>query len=336
MDIESPLRGEVKMNRDKVGEYGIGRSDTLIKKKRKLFNFKSNFELLILSIPAVILLIAFNYIPMFGIIVTFKDYRYDKGFWGSEWAGLKNFEFFFTSQDAWRVTRNTLGLNALFIIIGISVSIAFAIMLNEITKRIFVKFYQTTMFFPYFLSWVVVSYMLFAFLNERYGMLNSLLRDIGIETPSWYTEPAYWPAILVLAYIWKNVGYYSIIFYAGIMGNSENEYYEAAAIDGATKTQMIRKITIPLLTPLITVITLLQIGRIFYADFGMFYFLPQDIGMLYPVTDVLDTYVYRALRKTGEIGMASAAGFYQAVVGLLLVSATNYLVRKFNKENALF
>lgn len=335
MDIESPLRGEVKMNRDKAGECALGRSNTLIKRKRKLFNFKSNFELLILSIPAVILLIAFNYIPMFGIIVAFKDYRYDKGFWGSEWAGLKNFDFFFTSQDAWRVTRNTLGLNALFIIVGISVSIAFAIMLNEITKRIFVKFYQTTMFFPYFLSWVVVSYMLFAFLNEKYGMLSSLLRDIGIETPSWYTEPAYWPAILVLAYIWKNVGYYSIIFYAGIMG-IENEYYEAAAIDGATKTQMIRKITIPLLTPLITVITLLQIGRIFYADFGMFYFLPQDIGMLYPVTDVLDTYVYRALRKTGEIGMASAAGFYQAVVGLLLVSATNYLVRKFNKENALF
>jgi len=302
---------------------------------KRFKDFKKNSALLFMALPAMILVLIFNYIPMLGIIVAFKNFRYDKGFWGSEWVGLENFKFFFTSLDAWRITRNTVCLNALFFSTGLIVSVALALMLHEITKKAFVKFCQTAYFFPYFLSWVVVGYTLFAFLNMRLGILNSLFKIIGLQPVHWYLKPEYWPAILVLVYLWKTVGYFSVIYYAGLMG-IDPAYYEAAAIDGATRWQMITKISIPLITPLMVIIMLLQIGRIFYADFGMFYQLPRDIGMLYPTTDVIDTYVFRALRVTADIGMSAAAGFYQAIVGLILIGTANYLVRRINPENALF
>lgn len=296
---------------------------------------KKHSPLLVMCMPATIAILLFNYLPMLGVVIAFKKFRADKGIWGSPWVGLDNFKFFFTSQDAWRITRNTVGLNFMFILLGLIISVIFAIMLNEITKRAYVKFYQTVFFFPYFLSWVVVGFMLFAFLNSKLGILNSLINLFGIESINWYNEASYWPGILIFSYIWKNVGYYSVIYYAGIMGISQ-EYYEAAAIDGANRFQMIRKITLPLLSPIITVMVLLQIGKIFYADFGMFFFLPRNIGTLYSTTDVIDTYVYRALRVTGDLGMASAAGFYQSIVGFLLVILSNWIVRKYNEENALF
>ena len=296
---------------------------------------KKSSELLLLCIPGAILVIIFKYLPMFGLVLAFKDYRYNKGFFGSEWSGFENFKFFFTSQDAWRITRNTVGMNLLFIIASTVVSLVAAILLNEIINKRMVKVYQTTMFFPYFLSWVVVAYILSTFINERYGMINSLLKSIGLESLSAYTTPGYWPFIFLIAFIWKGAGYGCIIYYAGIMG-IDTEYYKAAAIDGASKFQMITKITIPMLMPIVTIMTLLSIGKIFYADFGMFYFLPQDIGMLYPTTDVIDTFVYRTLRVTGEVGLATAVGFYQAVVGLILVLLSNYSVRKYDKEYALY
>ena len=296
---------------------------------------RGNWELLSLCMPAIVLFLVFNYLPMFGIIVAFKNYRFDRGFFGSDWNGINNFKFFFTSQDAFRITRNTVGLNLLFIVAGLIASVVFALMANEVTRRSLLKVYQTVMFFPYFLSWVVVSYMLYAFLNNNLGMVNNLLRQLNVEPVKWYTQPGYWPFILLFVYLWVNIGYSSVIYYAGIMG-IDNEYYEAAVIDGASKLQIIRKITIPLISPIIIVIVLLQIGKIFYADFGMFYFLPRGIGILYPTTDVIDTYVYRTLRVTGDIGMASAAGFYQSIVGFLLVLSSNYVVRKINKDVAVF
>lgn len=296
---------------------------------------KKNSSLLIMSLPAIIAIFLFNYLPMFGIIIAFKKFRADKGIWGSKWSGLDNFKFFFTSQDAWRVTSNTVGFNFIFIVLCLVFSVLFAIMLNEISKRAFVKFYQTVFFFPYFLSWVVVGFMLFSFLNANLGILNGFLGLFGVEAINWYNKPSCWRGILTFSYVWKNVGYFSVIYYAGIMGIS-SEYYEAAAIDGANKFQMIRKITLPLLSPVITIMVLLQIGKIFYADFGMFFFLPRNIGTLYAATDVIDTYVYRALRVTGDIGMASAVGFYQAIVGFILVVLANWIVKKFNPDNALF
>ena len=294
-----------------------------------------NPALLAMAAPATLLFLVFNYAPMLGIVIAFKRLRVDKGFLGSPWVGFDNFRFFFESQDAWRITRNTVLLNSLFIIVGLAVALALALMLFELRSRLALKIFQTVFFFPFFLSWVVVGYMLYAFLNIELGIGNRLLEYFGIHAVSWYTSPEYWRFILVSIYVWKSSGYFAVIYYSGILG-IDGEYYEAAAIDGANKLQVIFKIILPLLSPVITVVVLLQIGKIFFADFGLFYFTTRDIGNLYPTTDVIDTYVYRSLRVTGDIGMASAAGFYQSVVGFFLVVVSNLVVRKTNPDNALF
>lgn len=304
------------------------------KEKKKLIN-KNTLQLFLLCVPALIFLLIFNYIPMGGLIIAFQDYRVDKGFWGSEWIGIKNFEFFFQSDTAWRITRNTVGYNAVFIILGIIFPVGFAILLNEITKKFYVKVYQTIMFIPYFLSWVVVSYMLFTFLETDLGFLNKFLLSMGVQPPDWYFEAQYWPFIIIIMNTWKSLGYTAIIYYAAILG-IDREYYEAAAIDGASKLTMINKITLPFLMPLITLLTLISIGRIFSGNFDMFFNLPKDIGMLYSTTDVIDTYVYRSLRVMGDTGMAIASGFYQSIVGFLLVLISNSVIKKINKDNAVF
>lgn len=304
------------------------------KKKKRTNYFLKNLELTSLGITGILLIFIFYYIPMFGIIIAFKKYNFVDGILGSPWVGFDNFKFFFSYPDAWRITRNTLLLNALFIFSSTVVGVVFALMLNEIKKKLYIKFYQTIFFFPYFLSWVVIGYMVYAFLNMQFGILNSIIKVFGIPEIQWYAEARYWPVILTLVFIWKSAGYHCIIYYAGLMGINE-DYYEAAKIDGASKFQMVRYISLPLLTPLISIMTLLSIGRIMYADFGMFFHLTRDIGILYPTTDVIDTYVYRALR-TVDIGIPAAIGLYQSVVGLILVLTTNYIVNKKNTENALF
>lgn len=300
----------------------------------KKYRMTNSYTLLLMGAPALLLLLVFNYFPMFGVIIAFKDFHFDLGIFGSPWVGFKNFEFFFTSENAWRVTRNTLMLNTAFIISGTTLSVIFALMLFELGKRA-VKTYQTVFFFPYFLSWVVVSYAVYALLSADYGAVNGLLEKLGKEPVLWYSEVKYWPAILIFANFWKFGGYYMLLFYTNLTG-IDVALYEAAAIDGANKIQQVKHISIPMLTPLIVMLTLLSIGRIFYSDFGMFYFLPRDSGALYPLTDVVDTYVYRALRNTGEIGMAAASGLYQSVVGFILIFASNMLVRKVNPDNAIF
>lgn len=191
------------------------------------------------------------------------------------------------------------------------------------------------MFLPYFLSWVVVGYFAFSFLSSERGMLNQIMGFFGAESIQWYSEKAYLPFILILVYLWKAVGYNSVVYLAAIMG-IDKSLYEAAMIDGASKFQQIRNITLPLLSPIITIMTLLTIGKIFYADFGLFYQVPRNSGTLYSVTNVIDTYVYQGLKTTGEIGMSTAAGLYQSVVGFTLVMTSNYIVRKYNKDSALF
>lgn len=295
---------------------------------------KRHRGLLSLAIPGLLFVIVFQYLPMFGLVLAFKDFNFGKGIWGSDWVGLNNFKFFFTSDAALQVTRNTILLNLGFIVTTSVVSISFALMLFELSRKA-VKLYQTMLFFPYFLSWVVVSYVTYALLNPQLGVINHLFKQLGFAEINWYMESKYWPIILTLAYLWKNVGYSTLIFYTGLMG-IDKSYYEAAAIDGASKWQQIRSISIPLLMPLITLITLLQVGKIFYSDFGMFYFLTADSGALYAATDVIDIYVYRALRVSGDIGMATAIGLYQSLVGLMLVLTVNLIVRKVNKENAIF
>lgn len=296
---------------------------------------RRNGHLATMALPGLAALFCFAYMPMFGIIIAFKRFNVEKGIWGSDWAGLDNFRYLFSSADAWRITFNTLYLNALFIGVGLAISVGIALLMNEVRHKWLNRFYQSTLFFPYLLSWVVVGYIAFTLLSADNGLINKWLGQLGMEGVQWFAEPQYWPVILVIVNSWKIAGYYAIIYLAAMMGIS-NDYYEAARIDGATKWQQITKITLPLIVPVITIMTLLQIGRIFYADFGLFYNVTRDTGLLYETTDVIDTYVFRMLRTVGDIGMASSAGFYQAVVGLLLVVISNYVVRRIDKDNALF
>ncbi|WP_179090137.1 ABC transporter permease subunit [Paenibacillus sp. FSL H8-0548] len=307
---------------------------------RFLKDINKNTAMLIMVLPATVWFIFFSYLPMAGMIIAFKEYRYSRdGFLASiiesKWVGLQNFKFLFSTNDAYIITRNTVLYNIFFIVLGLVIAVAMAIMLAEITNKRLAKVYQTGMFLPYFLSWVIVGYFVFSFLSLDRGVVNQVFGWFGIDPVNWYSDPTYWPIIIVVVFLWKSVGYNSVIYLAAIMG-IDKSLYEAAMIDGANKWQQIRNITIPMLTPLITILTLLAIGKIFYADFGLFYQVPRDSGTLYSVTNVIDTYVYRGLKTTGEIGMSTAAGLYQSLIGFVLVITSNGIVRKFNKDNALF
>ena len=303
-------------------------------KKNAYFNKKAK-ALTILASPAILLVFIFNYIPMFGLTLAFKNYRYDLGILKSPWIGFSNFVYFFTSQDAWRVTRNTIGYNAVFIALVIIGSVFVAIILNEVTSTRLVKAYQTIFFFPYFLSWPVVAILLYAFLNTDMGLVNKLIQFFGNDGVNWYSTPNAWIYIMPILNLWKNIGYNIIVFYAGLIA-IDPTYYESARIDGASRLQMIFKITLPLLSPLITILLLVMLGKIFNADFGQFFIATKDTGALYPTTDVIDTYVYRTLRVTGNIGMASAVGLFQSVLGLITVLLSNWAIRAINSDNALF
>ncbi|MDZ5711424.1 ABC transporter permease [Jeotgalibacillus haloalkalitolerans] len=303
-------------------------------------NLYDNRVWLLMVLPGLIWLIVLKYIPMFGQIIAFKDFRFHPdGFFASvfhsEWVGFENFQFLFSTNDAYIITRNTLLYNIGFIVIGLILAVAVAIILSEITKQRLAKIYQTGMLFPHFLSWVVVSYFVFAFLSTDRGLFNSVLEFFGADPVSWYNEPGYWPYFIMGISQWKGVGFSSIVYLAAIVG-IERTYYEAAMIDGANKWQQIKHVTIPMIMPLIVILTILNIGSIFSADFGLFYQIPRDSGPLYSVTNVIDTYVYRGLMTMGDIGMSTAAGLYQATVGFILILLTNYIVRKIDEENALF
>nr|WP_156828893.1 ABC transporter permease subunit [Cohnella laeviribosi] len=287
-------------------------------------------------LPGVIYLLINNYLPMLGIIIAFKDVNYAKGILQSDWIGFKNFEFLFRTNDAYIITRNTILYNITFIVLHVIAAVTLAVLLNELKNRFLARFYQSVVLLPYLISAVIIGYLVFSLLSVETGIMNKkILPMLGLGEISWYTETKYWPYILTMVSVWKTAGHLCVIFLAAIVG-IDKEYFEAATIDGASRWQQIRSITIPLITPVITIMTLLAIGRIFHSDFGLFYQVPLDSGPLLPVTNVIDTYVYRSLLTLGDIGMSSAAGVYQSVVGFLLVLISNYIVRKINSDNALF
>lgn len=307
--------------------------------KDRMKRFKNNKELLLLTIPGAIWFLVFAYLPMFGVIVAFKRWRIHGGFFeslmNSKWVGFDNFKFLFQSSDAWLITKNTVLYNIVFIILGIVLPVTLAILLNELLNKKLAKFYQSSMFLPYFLSWVVVSYCLYAFLSPEKGYVNGILQSMGGKGISWYTEPKYWPFIIIFMSQWKAVGYGTVVYLASICG-IDKSYYEAAMIDGASKFQLIKYITVPLLKPVMIIMFITSIGGMFRGDLGLFYQLPKDSGALYPVTNVIDTYVYRGLMNLGDIGMSSAASLYQSFVGLILIVTSNAIVRKVDEENAFF
>lgn len=289
-----------------------------------------------LMLPGLLYLLINNYIPMLGIVIAFKNYNAIQGIFGSEWYGIENFKYLFATRDAFIMTRNTLGYNAVFMVVNLILAVTLALILNEVRTRKAKRIYQSAVLLPYFLSAVIVAYLVYALLNPESGLVNrSILSALGVEPISWYLEPKHWPFILVITNAWKNVGYGSII-YISAMAGIDTQFYEAATIDGATKWQQVRYITIPLLVPVMVTMTLLAVGRIFYSDFGLFFQLPMQSGTLRPATSVIDTYVYTSLITMGDIGMSSAAGLYQSVVGFILVLCSNLAVRKISPDNALF
>lgn len=274
--------------------------------------------------------------PLAGLQLAFKKFKYALGIWKSDFNNFKNFTYLFKSSDAWIIIRNTVGYNLVFILLGTVVAIFVAILLNMVRVKRMQKFYQTVILIPHLISYVIVSYIVYAFLGQDNGMINnSLLKALGMEPIAWYTEAAYWPYILVITQLWKTFGYNSIIYYATIVGIDQT-YYEAAIVDGATWWKQVRYITLPMLKPVIVTLTLLAIGRMFYSDFGLFYQVPMNIGLLYDATNTIDTYVYRGLLETNDVGRASAAGFIQSVMGFFLVLGTNAIVRRVDREQALF
>ena len=303
---------------------------------------KKTLALLSMVAPGAIWLLLLRYLPIGGIILAFKNYKIfprNPTFWSnlqhSKWVGLKNFEFLFKTDQALVAIRNTLLYNIVFIILGCIIPVAFAIMMNEFTKKFVAKAYQTMMFFPYFLSWVVVSYFLNAFIDAQYGMIPAAQAAAGKEVISWYTNTKPWPAIIIIANLWKNVGYSTVLYLAAITGIDANQY-EAAAIDGASKWQQIRYVTLPHLRTMISILLILNVGKIFAADFGLFYNVPMQNGALFSVTQVIDTYIYRVFITTGNISQSSAAGLLQNVVGFVCIMLANAVVKRIDSESSLF
>ena len=301
---------------------------------------KKNLVLTTMVLPGAIWLVLIRYLPMFGIVLAFKNYKAQRPntFWNniikSEWVGLKNFQFL-KSPDTAIMIRNTLGYNILWIALGLVIAVAFAVMMSELSNRFLAKTYQTLMFFPYFLSWVVASYFVLAFLDPTSGMIPALQKQAGIPVTNFYHDTTWWPLILTICNLWKNIGYSSVLYLAAITGIDTTQY-EAAAVDGATKWQQIWHVTLPNIRTMIVILLIMNVGKIFNADFGLFYNVPQNSGSLLPVTQVVDTYVYRAYANTHNMGMSSAAGFLQSAVGLVCIVGANAIVRKVDPESSLF
>ncbi|MCI6705586.1 MAG: ABC transporter permease subunit [Eisenbergiella massiliensis] len=303
------------------------------KKKRRLH---LNWALYLMLIPGFIYLLFNNYLPMTFTVIAFKKYNFQKGIWGSEFIGFDNFKSLFSTRDSWIILRNTVGYNLIFIAIGLFVGLAIAILLDELNSKRGKRAFQMTYLIPYMISITVVSYIVYALLSTDTGFINnSVLEPMGKKGVSWYAQPAFWPFILVAVNQWKWLGYNSIIYYSSVI-SIDSSYYEAATIDGATRFQRIMYITIPIIRSTIITMTLLQLGSIFRSDFGLFYQVPMDSSALMNVTNTIDTYVYRGIKSVGTLGMSSAAGLYQSVVGFVLILAANGIVRKIDRDSAIF
>ncbi len=312
------------------------------KKKTKRGRWtKDDTQLSLLAFPTFVWYVLFSYFPMFGVVMAFKNYRIfaGKGFLynliHSDWSGFGNFVYMFQSNSFTILLRNTILYNFVFIILGILIPVTLAIMISLIHDKVKAKFYQTCMFFPHFLSWVVVSYFVFSFLSADKGILNHVLEAFGQEPVKWYMEPGYWPFILVFMKIWKGVGYGMVVYLASISG-IDPTYYEAAVIDGATKWKQIKYITVPLLKPIIIMMFLLNVGSIFSSDFGLFYQVTRGIpASLYNVSSTIDTYIYNAIRSNAPIGMTTATSLLQSIACCITILSANWLVKKVDDEYAI-
>ncbi len=303
--------------------------------KRRFFR-REDLPLYIMALPTIIFLLMFCYAPMFGLVMAFQDFKVDKGFFGSQFVGLNNFKFLFSSTDAWVITRNTVCYNLAFIVVNTSLAILMSLMLSELHSSKLAKTLQTVYMLPYFLAWTVVAIVLSGFLDRGYGLVNKIIQALGGKGKTdWYKERELWPWLFVFLNAWKGVGYSTVLYLAVISGIS-NDYYEAAVLDGATKIQQARYITLPHLRTVMCITLIMSLGGIFRGDFGLFYSVTKDNGRLYPVSDVIDTYIYRSLTTMSNAGMTAAAGFYQSVVGFITLITANWVVTKIDSDSAMF
>ena len=309
-------------------------------RKRKRWS-KNDTELTLLALPTLIWYLLFSFLPMFGIMIAFKKYKIFPGhsfiynLLHSEWVGIDNFKFLFKSNNIFILLRNTIGYNLIFIVLGILIPLTLAIMISQLHGKRLSKSYQTFMFFPHFMSWVVVTYFVYAFLSIDKGILNSLLTSIGKDPIKWYMEPKYWPYILIFMKIWKATGYSMVVYLASITG-IDGSLYEAAVIDGASKWQQVKFITLPSMKTIVVMMFILSTGSIFYSDFGLFYQVTRGAsGSLYNVAATLDTYVFTALQSSSPVGMTAAVTFFQSVACCLTILGANWIVTKVDNDSAL-
>lgn len=294
---------------------------------------KKDFPLYMMIIPGLIYLIANNYLPMFGILIAFKKINFSVGIFKSPWCGFENFEYLFKTKDAFIMIRNTLLYNVVWILLGLVIAVFIAICMAEISSRKAAKVIQPVICFPSMVSAVILSFIVYAFLSTTYGYLNTtVFQDAPVN---WYATAKYWPIILTIVHFWQSAGQSSIIYMASI-GGIDKSLYESARLDGASKLKQIRYITLPMLRPMIILMLLMSIGRIFNSDFGLFYQVPLGQGLLSSTTQTIDTYVYRALLKLNNVSMSSAASVFQAIIGFVLVLASNLMVRVVDPDNSLF
>ena len=304
--------------------------------KKKHFINKDDKALYVMALPTVIFLIIFCYTPMVGLVMAFQDYNVSLGMFGSKFVGMANFKYLFTTTDAWIITRNTVCYNLAFMVVNNCLAMTMAMLLSELTARRYAKVLQTVYMLPYFLSWTVVAIVVTAFLDRDKGLVNQIIKAMGgAGKTNWYQQKSLWPLLLVGINAWKGVGYGTVLYLAVISGIS-HDFYEAAVLDGATKLQQAWYITLPQLRMVLCISIILAMGSIFRADFGLFYSVTLDSGRIYAVTDVIDTYIYRGLTKLANVGMSTAAGFYQSLVGLVMLIIANKVVTKIDPDSAMF
>jgi len=304
--------------------------------RKKKMNLRRWLPFYVMGLPGLVYLFINNYMPLAGLQIAFKNFNYRDGMWGSKWNGLKNFEFLFKTSDAWIMIRNTLLYNIVWIILGIVIGISAAILLNEILSKRAKQFYQTIILLPHLMSMVVIAYLAYAYLATSTGLFNkSILEPLGGSSINWYAEPKLWPFILTFIQQWKSIGFGMVLYLSSIVG-IDKSFYEAAEVDGATKWQQIRKITLPLIKPTVIMLLILQLGQIFRSDFGLFYQVPMNQGALFSATQTIDTYVYRALLERNDIRMSSAASFIQSIVGFIFIVTANKIVKKVDQKSSLF
>ncbi len=312
----------------------MAKAGNVMSKKRKKALLKRNIPLFLIALPPLIYVFIFNYLPMFGVVIAFKNYKYKRGIFGSDWSGWSNFKAFFQSNDAFSVIGNTLGYSLVMLILQVTLSVVIALLLYEVTRKSLIKTYQTAILIPSFISWVLVSFIVFALLSHEYGIVNKVIEAFGGTAIQWYDTPSYWKIILPLVYLWKICGQSCILYYAALMG-LDPSLYEAADIDGAGRWAKLTKITLPELAPIICTVLILGVGGAMNGNFGLFFQVPRESPALFSATDVISTYVYRTL-QSGNIGVSAAVGLFQSAVGTVLVVLANLAVRKIDKNSAMF